>query len=1056
MPSSALNNGFSGLRALASVEHSVFGLEPQKSLDLGTIALMVVIIIAFVFAVEETFSYFKTKTEDTSFRKLLPAVESELMVIGFTAFMIKMCINANADLIPSDVFFALEYAEFKIFYNIFCESFRLKLTTFAFDSYVELVFEKFILGLIHIDMFNWVFICAVLGLEWFSDVCMVVCHALYYQGNSIENEKQLKKIIAAAKREKEERKKLAHKKGPITGLAISLSGKFQTTKHKVLMDSVALKLKNSKPNDRQMGKLEAYGEQSESSMTTLNASLLRSLKKLLPVGNAFNADTIEDQVDEDVPKRFEQEDDEDDLERQNNSSKEKSFIQPRRFSFGKYPVVFALDGSESAEISKAVSGVANNLKSETVEHRRTTTASSGDHKYSIFTGLANAQLFNFRSDTSINRQEPGHVKPMQLKPKPNSIIVNSRSTTNDQSSGSGVESFSTGWVKPPHAHSHHGGGKHETVGSKDEIAALINTKSLRMAFSSGQVKMVSRRRLWSSFSKPSNANLTLPPDTNDDSSPQTHHNTRTSMLDVSASISESLRLVRSSFISEDGDKATLKDKEKSGVDLFSDDILASFSNRKETINAEIFFFSRPSIFLAGIKYLFLSMAIYLALWLLQYSPASISGLSKFLTFLPLLLSVLNFALFVPSAVLLKAIHQIDSDAMMEVIEQTEEVRALEELIRQKLISKLGEYSKDPNRQQLEMSYLFTEIDTDMDGNLSRNELLRFLNSQDLFLSPRKWQQIFREMNRNQTDPDKITSLEFSLFIKTRANRRSVAHVLELEKKLMSKVIGRHTAKIPTHHRDHSLPGDVQVEQGGKGAHSPQQPHHFRVNLTSPLDTFHLMRHHHDVVEQDLLVSDVHTSSSIMTEKNNPNNGNKSPLSAHVNLAYHTLCFRLSRDLESSRGKAAVLICTMFLKTSTVKLSASDVKAIAMQRQPLFDSHQLSRNPHGDSFYGGESAAHANDRIISDVVMFHPVNAVTANVSEEKSEGGRPTPQRRNTIKLPPLQNGGTIFTQMWGAGGPNPNAVHPISSRIVESSDDESDEIEEVNITEVFNKSKLT
>ena len=62
---------------------------------------------------------------------------------------------------------ALSRIEFKIFYNIFCESFRLKLTTFAFDSYVELVFEKFILGLIHIDMFNWVFICAVLGLEWF-------------------------------------------------------------------------------------------------------------------------------------------------------------------------------------------------------------------------------------------------------------------------------------------------------------------------------------------------------------------------------------------------------------------------------------------------------------------------------------------------------------------------------------------------------------------------------------------------------------------------------------------------------------------------------------------------------------------------------------------------------------------------------------------------------------------------------------------------------------------------------------------------------------------------
>ena len=33
-------------------------------------------------------------------------------------------------------------------------------------------------------------------------------------------------------------------------LTKSLSGRFQTTKHKVLMDSVALKLKNSKLNSR--------------------------------------------------------------------------------------------------------------------------------------------------------------------------------------------------------------------------------------------------------------------------------------------------------------------------------------------------------------------------------------------------------------------------------------------------------------------------------------------------------------------------------------------------------------------------------------------------------------------------------------------------------------------------------------------------------------------------------------------------------------------------------------------------------------------------------------
>ncbi len=126
---------------------------------------------------------------------------------------------------------------------------------------------------------------------------------------------------------------------------------------------------------------------------------------------------------------------------------------------------------------------------------------------------------------------------------------------------------------------------------------------------------------------------------------------------------------------------------------------------------------------------------------------------------------------------------------------------------------------------------------------------------------------------------------------------------------------------------------------------------------------------------------------------------------------------------------------------------------------------------GDSFYG-ESAAHANDRIITDVVMFHPphttFNSATNNtavmdISEEKSDGRHsllPTVQgTRNTVRLPPLQSGGgngTIFTQVWGMGGHNLTAVHPVPSRIAESSDDESDEIEEVNITEVFNRSNQT
>ena len=46
-------------------------------------------------------------------------------------------------------------------------------------------------------------------------------------------------------------------------------------------------------------------------------------------------------------------------------------------------------------------------------------------------------------------------------------------------------------------------------------------------------------------------------------------------------------------------------------------------------------------------------------------------------------------------------------------------------------------------------------------------------------------------------------------IKNRANRKSVAHVQELEKKLMGKVLGRHTAKIHAH-GDHCLQSGMGI------------------------------------------------------------------------------------------------------------------------------------------------------------------------------------------------------------------------------------------------------
>jgi hypothetical protein len=90
------------------------------------------------------------------------------------------------------------------------------------------------------------------------------------------------------------------------------------------------------------------------------------------------------------------------------------------------------------------------------------------------------------------------------------------------------------------------------------------------------------------------------------------------------------------------------------------------------------------------------IAMYCALWLIQYLPAkelsaewkvthphhacsfaafihmcAVLLFLKVYSVIPLLMTAANFVIVVKSAVLLKAIHEIDKESMMEVIEQTE-------------------------------------------------------------------------------------------------------------------------------------------------------------------------------------------------------------------------------------------------------------------------------------------------------------------------------------------------------------------------------------------------
>lgn len=56
--------------------------------------------------------------------------------------------------------------EFRIKHGIFCDMFKLQRNAFAFDEYVNCVFEKFVLQVIKISPMNWLGLCVCLLLNY--------------------------------------------------------------------------------------------------------------------------------------------------------------------------------------------------------------------------------------------------------------------------------------------------------------------------------------------------------------------------------------------------------------------------------------------------------------------------------------------------------------------------------------------------------------------------------------------------------------------------------------------------------------------------------------------------------------------------------------------------------------------------------------------------------------------------------------------------------------------------------------------------------------------------
>lgn len=55
--------------------------------------------------------------------------------------------------------------EFRIFHNIFCESYRIQRKAFAFDVYVNKVFEKFVMDIVMIRPWDWLLVCVLFALN---------------------------------------------------------------------------------------------------------------------------------------------------------------------------------------------------------------------------------------------------------------------------------------------------------------------------------------------------------------------------------------------------------------------------------------------------------------------------------------------------------------------------------------------------------------------------------------------------------------------------------------------------------------------------------------------------------------------------------------------------------------------------------------------------------------------------------------------------------------------------------------------------------------------------
>jgi hypothetical protein len=173
----------------------------------------------------------------------------------------------------------------------------------------------------------------------------------------------------------------------------------------------------------------------------------------------------------------------------------------------------------------------------------------------------------------------------------------------------------------------------------------------------------------------------------------------------------------------------------------------------------VFLFGQPELYFESVHLMFVLIAFYVALWLVVVVSESPTHLWKFISVLPAMLICCFFFYIVKTAALLKAIYEVDTDTMLEVIEETEAAQQLSAELRMKVVARMASSEQDT---YIQLEQLYKKIDVNGNNALSRAEFGDFLKLLDITFSAKKWERIYKEIDRNYDN--EISFQEFFLFL----------------------------------------------------------------------------------------------------------------------------------------------------------------------------------------------------------------------------------------------------------------------------------------------------